>query len=139
MFCPALNLRSSPFSAAHDSLLLTTPSQAEFPGENPYIRSSYLHNPRIIDPSRDTHRRFRKISQFRSPRVFSMDLIGQGNPPDADDIPHFRDKGMNALLTDGRVTFSKKPQVWNIIRQGSLIRDNATEVNRLCSYIDGNP
>jgi len=136
MFCPALTARASPFSAAHYSPLLTTPNSAEFPGENPYIRSSYLFNPRVVDVLSDTHRRFRKTSQMTTRKVFGLDLVGQGG--DVDSIPHFRDKGLNALFTDGSVMFVKKAAVWNIIRSGGAA-NTPTQLNNLCNLIDGGP
>ena len=136
MFCPALISRSSPFSAAHYSPLLTTPNQTEFPGENPYIRSSYLFNPRVVNVSTDTHRRFTKASQLATRKVFGLDLVGQGN--DVDSIPHFRDKGLNVLFTDGSVGFAKNPTVWNIIRGGAGANTPA-QLDSLCNLLDGGP
>ena len=67
MFCPALTSRRSAYSAAHYSPLLTTPAMPEFQ-ENPYIRSSYSFNPRVVNGGTrpgptDYHRRFRKTGQ----------------------------------------------------------------------------
>ena len=42
-----------------------------------------------------------------------LDLMGQGN--DVDSIPHFRDKGLNTLYSDGSVVFSKAPAVWKLV------------------------
>ena len=136
MFCPALTSRASPFSVAHYSPLLTTPHQAEFPGENPYIRSSYLFNPRIVNAVTDTHRRFRKTGQMTTRRVFGLDLVGQGG--DVNSIPHFRDKGLNSLFTDGSVSFVKNAAVWNIVRSGGAA-NTPTQLNNLCNLIDGGP
>ena len=121
MLCPALTSRRSPYSAAHYSPLLTTPTMTEFPGENPYIRSSYSFNPRVINAGNrpgptDYHRRFRKTGQILGSKVFGLDLIGAGTTVDT--IPHVRDKGLNALMTDGSVQFAKKPAIWNMISQG---------------------
>jgi prepilin-type N-terminal cleavage/methylation domain-containing protein len=142
MFCPALTSRQSPYSAAHYSPLLTTPPPAEFPGENPFIRSSYSFNPRVINAGTSPGaanflRRYRKLSDFRGSKVFGLDLIGAGTSVDT--IPHFRDKGLNAMLTDGSVQFSKRPQVWNLVNQGNALRNNPIEVERLCNLIDGGP
>jgi hypothetical protein len=141
MFCPALTSRSSPFSAAHYSPLLTTPNAIEFPGENPYIRSSYLHNPRPLNAGSqlgvpaDTHRRFRKTSQMTQRRVFGLDLVGQANNADA--VPHFRDKGLNSLFTDGSVVFVKSARVWTIVSLGGAV--NTLQLENLCNLVDGGP
>ena len=135
MFCPALTSRQSPYSASHYSPLLTTPPSAEFPGENPYIRASYSFNPRVVDPNSDLHRRFRKTSQFVGVKVLGLDLIGQGSTENT--IPHYRDKGLNSMMTDGSVVFSKSPMVWGIVRQGGGLQGNMREVDRLCDLIDG--
>lgn len=136
MFCPALTSRSSPFSAAHYSPLLTTPDPAQFPRENPYIRSSYLFNPRIVDLNSDQHRRFRKTSQMTSRKVFALDLVGQGS--DVDSVPHFRDRGLNALFTDGSVLFSRAVAVWTVIAKGAGANTPA-ELHNLCNLLDGGP
>lgn len=136
LFCPALTARSSPFSAAHYAPLLTTPSATEFPGENPFIRSSYLFNPRVVSATSDMHRRFSKASQFKGRQVFGMDLVGQGN--DVDSVPHFRDKGLNALFTDGSVVFNKSPAIWAIVSKGSGA-NTVAESDRLCFLIDNVP
>ena len=142
MFCPALTSRRSPYSAAHYSPLLTTPTMTEFPGENPYIRSSYSFNPRGVNAGNrpgtpDYHRRFRKTGQMLGTKVFGLDLIGAGTTVDT--IPHFRDKGLNSLMTDGSVQFAKNPAIWNLISQGGNLRNNTAEVDRLCNLIDGGP
>lgn len=136
MFCPGLTARASPFSAAHYSPLLTTPSAAEFPGKNPYIRSSYLFNPRVVDVSSDSHRRFRRSSQLIPRKVFGLDLVGQGS--DVNSIPHFRDKGLNALFTDGSVLFARSVAVWTVIGKGAGANTPA-EINSLCNLLDGGP
>ncbi|HMP83844.1 MAG TPA: type II secretion system protein [Verrucomicrobiota bacterium] len=142
MFCPALIQRRSPYAAAHYTPLLTTPSQTEFPGENPFIRSSYSFNPRVINAGNrpgpvNMLRRYRKLSDFRGSMVFGLDLIGAGINEDT--VPHFRDKGLNAMMTDGSVIFAKSPQVWGIVRTGGELRNNPAEVDRLCNLIDGGP
>ena len=117
-FCPGFLTKESPFSALHYSPLLTTPP----PPENPFIRAAYLFNPRVIRAvadatgSADTHRRYRKTSQFEGSRIFGVDLMGQGT--DADSIPHFRDKGVNSFFTDGSVRFTKNPEVWKRVAAG---------------------
>jgi prepilin-type N-terminal cleavage/methylation domain-containing protein len=136
LFCPALTARSSPFSAAHYDPLLTTPNPTEFPGENPFIRSSYLFNPRVVSAASDAHRRFRKTSHLSARQVFGMDLVGQGN--DFNSVPHFRDQGLNTLFTDGSVVFFKNPAVWSIVSQGSGA-NTVAEMDRLCYLIDNVP
>jgi prepilin-type N-terminal cleavage/methylation domain-containing protein len=142
MFCPGLTTRTSPYSALHYSPLLTTPTMTEFPGENPFIRSSYSFNPRVVNAGNQPgtsnfYRRFRKTSQLLGVKVFGLDLIGAGTTVQT--IPHFRDKGLNALMSDGSVHFNKKPQVWALASQGNALRNDPTAVDRLCNLIDGGP
>jgi hypothetical protein len=142
MFCPGLTTRSSPYSAAHYTPLMTTPNSAEFPGENPYIRSSYSFNPRVVNAGTQTgttdfRRRFRKASHLVGSKVFGVDLIGAGST--AETIPHFRDKGLNSLMTDGSVQFARKPNVWALVSQGGALRNDAVQVERLFNLIDGGP
>jgi prepilin-type N-terminal cleavage/methylation domain-containing protein len=131
-FCPALTSQSSPFSALHYSPLLTTPGPPLYPNENPYIRTSYLFNPRVIDPVSDTHRRYRKSSQVQAHKVFAVDLMGQGT--DVDSIPHFRDKGLNVLYTDGSVKFTKAPAVWKLVAAGQP--NTTAELDNICNLIE---
>ena len=130
-FCPALTSKDSPFSAPHYSPLLTTPP----PPENPYIRASYLFNPRVINPSTDSHRRYRKSAQMAPHSVFQVDLMGQGT--DVNSIPHFRDQGLNTLYTDGGVKFVKNPPIWKLVASGQP--QNATELDNICNLIEQNP
>src|SRR5204862_2755546 len=101
-FCPALTSPSSPFSAAHYEPLLTTPDANT--GENPFIRTSYLFNPRVVNPTLDLHRKYRKTVTMSPYSIFAVDLMGQGT--DANSIPHFRDQGVNVLFTDNSVRFN---------------------------------
>ena len=89
-----------------------------------------------MDVNSDTHRRFRKTSQMTTRKVFGLDLVGQGG--DVDSIPHFRDKGLNALFTDGSVVFAKNSVVWNIVGRGAGANTPA-RLDSLCNLIDGGP
>ena len=142
MFCPGLTSRRSPYSAVNYSPLLTTPTMTEFPGENPFIRSSYSFNPRVINAGNqpgtvDFHRRFRKTAQLTGTKVFGLDLIGAGTTVET--VPHFRDKGLNTLMSDGSVNFNKKPGVWALVSQGGALRNDGAQVDRLCNLIDVGP
>lgn len=128
-FCPALTSKASPFSAAHYSPPLTTPP----PPENPFIRSSYLFNPRVVDPVTNPIRRYRKTSQFGSRSVFMVDLMGQGT--DVNSIPHFRDKGLNTLYTDSSVTFTKSPVIWKYVAAGKP--SDTREMDDICRNLEG--
>jgi prepilin-type N-terminal cleavage/methylation domain-containing protein len=142
LFCPGLKARSSPYSAAHYAPLLTTPSATEFPGENPFIRSSYSFNPRVVNAGNQPaavnyRRRFRKSAQLAGVKVLGLDLIGAGITVDT--VPHFRDKGLNSLMTDGSVQFARKPAIWALVSQPGTLRSSPIEVDRLCTLIDGGP
>ena len=130
-FCPALTSKDSAFSALHYMPLLTTPG----PPENPYIRTSYLFNPRVINPASDSHRRYRKSTQMAAHSIFGVDLMGQGT--DVNSIPHYRDKGLNTLYTDGGVKFVKTPPVWNLVAAGQP--QTSTELDNICNLIELTP
>ena len=131
LFCPALISRDSAFSAAHYSPLLTTPAN---PPENPFIRSSYLFNPRTVNAlGGNTKRRFLKSSQIASVSVFSVDLVGQGTG--INEIPHFQDKGMNVMFTDGSVRFIRSPPVWNLVRAGQP-GSSAVAMDNICNLLE---
>jgi prepilin-type N-terminal cleavage/methylation domain-containing protein len=129
-FCPALTSKDSPFSAAHYSPLLTTPP----PPENPFIRTSYLFNPRVVDATSNRLRRFRKTSQFQERSVLMVDLMGQGT--DMNSIPHFRDKGLNTLFTDGSVSFNKSTAVWKYVGAGKP--SDTRELDEICNLLEVN-
>jgi type II secretory pathway pseudopilin PulG len=130
-FCPALTSKDSAFSALHYSPLLTTPP----PPENPYIRTSYLFNPRVINAASNAHRRYRKSGQLAAHSVFGVDLMGQGT--DLNSIPHFRDQGLNTLFTDASVKFVKNPAVWKQVSAGQP--QSTTELDNICNLIEQNP
>jgi prepilin-type N-terminal cleavage/methylation domain-containing protein len=131
-FCPALTSSESPFSALHYWPLLTTPGPPKYPSENPYIRTSYLFNPRVVNVSSDTHRRFRRTSQMAPRNIFMVDLMGQGT--DVNSIPHFRDKGLNSLFTDGSVKFSRNPTVWKLVASGEP--RSTGELDNICNLLE---
>ncbi len=134
-FCPALTSPDSPFSALHYSPLLTTPNS---PSENPFIRTSYLYNPRVVSvPLNNLKRRFRKSSDLRGYNVFGMDLMGQGN--DVNSIPHFRDRGFNVMYTDGSVKFNKNPAIWKLISANPAQPQNTSQLDNICNLIDTTP
>ncbi len=133
-FCPALTSEASPFSSLHYWPLLTTPGPPKYPNENPYIRTSYLFNPRVVDPVNNPTRRYRKLSQMGAHNVFGVDLMGQGT--DINSIPHYRDKGLNTLYTDGSVRFTKNANVWKLVLAGQP--QSATELDNICNLIELN-
>jgi len=133
-FCPALTSQDSPFSALHYSPLLTTPQ----PPENPFIRTSYLFNPRVVSiASGNLKRRFRKSSDLKGYNVFGVDLMGQGN--DVNSIPHFRDRGFNVMYTDASVKFNNNPAIWKLISANPAQPQNTAQLDIICNLIDQTP
>lgn len=68
---------------------------------------------------------------------FGLDLIGAGTTVET--VPHFRDKGLNSMMSDGSVQFAKKPAIWSIVSQGGALRNDPALVERLCNLMDGGP
>jgi prepilin-type N-terminal cleavage/methylation domain-containing protein/prepilin-type processing-associated H-X9-DG protein len=131
LFCPALTSQNSAFSAAHYSPLLTTPAN---PPENPFVRSSYLFNPRTVNAlGGNTKRRFLKSAQIATVSVFSVDLVGQGTG--IDEIPHYQDKGMNVLFTDGSVRFIRNAAIWKLVGSGQP-GNSAVSMDNICNLLE---
>lgn len=72
---------------------------------------------------------------MRGVKVFELDLVGPGNTVAT--ILHFRDKGLNSLMTEGSVRFASSPVVWAIVCRGAS--STTTDINNLCNLIDGSP
>lgn len=70
---------------------------------------------------------------MRGVKVFGLGLVGQGNT--AATVPHFRDKGLNTLMTDGSERFARSPAIWAIVCRGAA--SPTTDSNNLCNLIDG--
>ncbi|HEU5125465.1 MAG TPA: DUF1559 domain-containing protein [Verrucomicrobiae bacterium] len=100
-FCPAFKDPKTPFSAAYYSPVLTPDAGGD-------VRSSYLYNPRVINPLTDTHRRYIKESQVQPHKLFAVDVI-QGGPTSQGDNywAHYKEKGFQVLFTDGSASFAK--------------------------------
>ena len=75
------------------------------------VRSSYLFNPRIVDPTNNIiARRYPKTSDLPPHKLYAVDDIEfQGSG-------HFRERGWNVLFTDGSVQFSQNVQAYNLIQ-----------------------
>jgi len=56
LFCPSLTDTASAFSAAHYFPCLTTPALPE----NPFIRTSYLFNPKVVNAPSNNKRLYQK-------------------------------------------------------------------------------
>jgi prepilin-type N-terminal cleavage/methylation domain-containing protein len=80
------------------------------------VRSSYFYNPRVVDPARDTHRRYQKLSQIQPAKLFGVDIIA-GTADWA--FPHKRERGWNVLFTDGAARFSKNPTAFTRLNSGN--------------------
>jgi hypothetical protein len=78
------------------------------------VRSSYLYNPRVVNPNTDPGlRRYQKASQLEPHRLFAMDYLLTASQPftssgiNPSSIQHIRDRGWNVLFTDGSVQFQR--------------------------------
>ncbi len=107
-FDPAL--RSGPYSVFDYSPVMTS-SQTDG-----CVRSSYFYNPRVMDPARDTHRRYQKLSQIQPAKLFGVDIIA-GTEDWA--FPHKRERGWNVLITDGSARFSKNATAFSRLGTGN--------------------
>jgi type II secretory pathway pseudopilin PulG len=118
-YCP--DWWGHPLGANFYSPLLTTDSVGA-------VRSSYLFNPRIIDPTNYIiARRYQKTSDLEPHKLFVVDSFDDMSPLTPS---HFRERGWNVLFTDGSVQFSRNNQAYNLI-QTFLV--NAT----IQSYVEG--
>jgi prepilin-type N-terminal cleavage/methylation domain-containing protein len=117
-YCPSLNAKNSMIgSKIYEPLLTTTTSQNDVnnPGS---VRTSYIYNPWVANPSgssdSDLTRLYQKSSQVNSRKLFGMDFIdstawltgGDVNTKSID-FAHSLSKGWNVLFTDASVEFRK--------------------------------
>ena len=114
-FCPSLTARNSFLGAGFYSPLLTTTGFAADPNNPGSVRSSYIYNPWVSDPSSTSPMRlYLKKSDITARKVFGLDYLDSafwlpsgdidfGNPSFA----HTSSRGWNVLFTDGSVEFKK--------------------------------
>ncbi|HZT23593.1 MAG TPA: prepilin-type N-terminal cleavage/methylation domain-containing protein [Verrucomicrobiae bacterium] len=118
------------------------PPQYPFPSTdtaNGYnIRSSYLFNPRMVNPSAGgttgTLRKYQKTSDVKQRDVLMTDYL-ENPSPNGDSVPgvpfspawwaHFPSKGLNTCYTDGSVVFSHSVPGFTLATQ-QLITDEST-------------
>ena len=117
-YCPSLNAKKSMIgSMIYEPLLTTTTAQNDVnnPGS---VRTSYIYNPWVVNPSgtsdTDLMRLYQKTSQVSSRKLFGMDFIDSnawlpGGDVDINGVnfAHSRSKGWNVLFTDASVEFKK--------------------------------
>ena len=88
------------------------------------VRSSYIYNPRLINPANgNIARRYQKTSQLESHKLFAVDFIGSNYPYKntyGASISHAREYGWNVLFTDGSVQFSRNVAAAAIIQATSF-------------------
>jgi type II secretory pathway pseudopilin PulG len=76
-------------------------------------RSSYMFNPWVINPGVNNLRLIQKTSQAGVRKIFIMDYLSAGNPPNLN--AHYRFRGWNLAFSDGSVSFAKSPQAVALI------------------------
>ncbi|HZI33593.1 MAG TPA: hypothetical protein VFF11_14730, partial [Candidatus Binatia bacterium] len=104
------------------------PSINQFPSThiNSSIRSSYIFNPRLTSPSWGNYRAYQKDSDVRRLDVLAWDYLsnstdpsgqtgtGTGVPFDRSHWPHWPQKGLPVLMTDGSAKYGRlSPTVFN--------------------------
>ncbi len=117
-YCPSLNTKNSAIGSKYYEPLLTT-TTAQNDNNNPgSVRTSYIYNPWVVNPSGSTDadltRRYQKTSQVTSRKLFGMDFIDSnawlpGGNVDINgvDFAHSYSKGWNVLFTDASVLFKR--------------------------------
>ncbi|HVM46533.1 MAG TPA: prepilin-type N-terminal cleavage/methylation domain-containing protein [Candidatus Acidoferrum sp.] len=117
-YCPSLNAKNSMIgSRIYEPLLTstTTANDADNPGS---VRTSYIYNAWVVNPSgssdTDHLRLFQKAGQVTGRKFFGMDFIDStawlpGGNVDINGInfAHSRSKGWNVIFTDCSVEFKK--------------------------------
>jgi len=94
------------------------------PGANPgLVRSSYLYNPRVNDPTKTDNtsltRSYQKASQAGGHKLFTMDYLENPNGASPLGMPfnvtyfsHYPSKGWVVLFTDGAARFVYSPDAF---------------------------
>jgi prepilin-type N-terminal cleavage/methylation domain-containing protein len=98
------------------------------------VRSSYLYNPRMVDPTNsNTLRAYQKVSQAAGHKLFAMDYLENPNgsgPPGMPFTPlyfsHYPGKGFTVLFTDGAVSFIHSQPAFNLATTKLITDESAT-------------
>ena len=111
------------------------------------VRSSYLYNPRMVDPTNsNTLRAYQKVSQAAGHKLFAMDYLENPNgsgPPGMPFTPlyfsHYPGKGFTVLFTDGAVSFIHSQRAFTLATK-QLITDESpttyTLYNAIFDYLE---
>jgi hypothetical protein len=125
LFCPSYPSKS-PLSADEysvPSFMSTCGPLSPDPSQNPgLVRSSYLYNPRVTNPTNaddiSLARAYQKSTTAPGHKLFTMDYMevttGVGMPFNANSFPHFPSKGWMVLFTDGAAKYITSPTVFTI-------------------------
>jgi prepilin-type N-terminal cleavage/methylation domain-containing protein len=117
LFCPSLDAKQSVIgSLPYQPLLTFTSSQP--PDGNGNVRSSYICNPHVVDPTKTDNasltRKFDKASLVKGRVVLGMDFLDNNSWFPTGDVDingvnfaHSRSKGWNVLFSDASVIFKK--------------------------------
>ncbi|TAL07088.1 MAG: prepilin-type N-terminal cleavage/methylation domain-containing protein [Verrucomicrobia bacterium] len=87
-------------------------------------RSSYMFNPWVLNPGVNNLRIIQKVSQAGVRKIFIMDYLSAGNPPNLN--AHYRFQGYNLTFADGSISFAKSIQAVNLVASGQPIGDNVS-------------
>ena len=76
----------------------------------PTVRSTYLFNPRQVDPNSNDYRAYQRTGALRGHKLFAMDYLenggsGGGMPYDQSHFAHYPSKGWVVLFGDGATKF----------------------------------
>jgi len=115
-FCPSFPKDSQVGAEEYSvpSFMSTCGPQSPVPNANPgLVRSSYLYNPRMINPTNsNTLRAYQKVSQSGGHKLFLMDYLEQTDTSKGPGMmfsptwfSHYPAKGWVVLFTDGAARF----------------------------------
>lgn len=110
-------------------------------------RSTVLFNPRMINPSGDTSRRYQKASTTTSHKLFAMDYFynaNGGSPPgmtfNRENFAHYPAKGWNVLFTDGSANFIYSPAAFKYATTELTTVDGSTatfkQYDKIFDYLE---
>jgi prepilin-type N-terminal cleavage/methylation domain-containing protein len=88
-------------------------------------RSSYMFNPWVINPGANNRRLIEKQSQAGLRKIFIMDYLSAGNPPNLN--AHYRFRGWNLAFSDASVSFAKSPQAVALVASGQPTLDSVNQ------------
>ncbi len=148
-YCPSLNAKGSVLGSMYYEPILTF-KDSDPPDGNGNVRSSYLCNPHVVDPSASSDvpgnmRLYQKTRDLRGRVVFGMDFIdntqfdGTGqvlvNGPD---FAHSHSRGWDVLFSDGSVEFKRNGPATQAayLAGGFPSMYDMVGINMLCNFFE---